>query len=424
MSELEVKCVERFMGTNVSYAYAVKAGPWIFLTGHEPVDFQRGMPSEVSGHPGFPSFGVPRLRREADYILDRMQAVLREFGSDLPNGVRLDQYYTNVNAVDPYHLSRKARFGEYIPPSTSVIMDRLFGGSSNISASLIAVVPGDDWQVTRVKTTGINAPQTSGFAPAITCNEFVFVAGQMASDEGGLDTTAHMPEHSRWHGSEIRLQTHYVIRERLEPALRGAGSSLKQSVKAQVYIQSLDAFPDFVQVWQEYFGDIPCAVTVVPTKDFNVVGGIIEINLLALKDDATRRKQVVHADVPAMASYGPCVKVGEFLFPSGLMAIGADGNTVGASRSAEFTALAYSGWVQAETVFSFAEAFCAEAGTTMRSLVRGQYFVTDVREFSGISAAWASRYGKQPHPFLVAQVPGQLPAPDATMMADFWIYLE
>jgi hypothetical protein len=53
MSGLEVKCVERFMGTNLSYAYGVKAGPWIFLTGHEPIDFERGLPSEVSGHPGF-----------------------------------------------------------------------------------------------------------------------------------------------------------------------------------------------------------------------------------------------------------------------------------------------------------------------------------------------------------------------------------
>jgi enamine deaminase RidA (YjgF/YER057c/UK114 family) len=424
MSKLEVRSVERFLGTGTNYAYAIKAGPWIFLTGHEAIDFEKGIPGDVAGHPGFPSYGLPRFRREGDYILARLRKILREFGSDLSNGVRLDQFYKHITAVDPYHLSRKANFGDYIPPSTSVIMNRLLVGSTNISTSLIAVVPGKDWEVTRVKTAGINAPASSGFAPAITCNEFVFVAGQMASDAEGLDPRAHMPEHSRWHGSEIRLQTHYLIKDRLEPALKGAGSSLKQSVKAQVYIQSgLDAVPDFIQVWNEYFADIPCALTVVPTANFNTIGGIIEINLIALKDGASRRKEVVTADVPKMASYGPCVRVGEFLFPSGLLAIGTDGHIVGGSSSADFTAVAHAGAIQAETVLSYAEAHCKAAGTSMQNMLRAQYYVTDVRDFAGISSAWVTRYGKQPHPFVVVEVPDDMGAPHAVLTADFWIYL-
>jgi enamine deaminase RidA (YjgF/YER057c/UK114 family) len=425
MPKLEVKSVEKFLGTNINYAYAIKAGPWIFLTGHEAIDFESGVPGEVAGHPGFPSFGLPRFRREGDYILNRIRKTLREFGSDLPNGVRLDQFYKNINAVDPYHLSRQANFGGYIPPSTSVIMDQLLCGSTNISTSMIAIVPGKDWAVTRINTAGINAPPSSGFAPSITCNEFVFVAGQMASDAGGLDPKAHMPEHSRWHGSEIRLQTHYLIKDRLEPALKGAGSSLKQSVKAQVYIQEgLDAFPDFLHVWNEYFAEIPCALTVVPTTDFNTKGGIIEINLIALKDGATRRKEVIKADVPAMASYGPCVKVGEFVFPSGLMAIGPDGYVVGGSRSDDFTTVAHAGAIQAETVYGYAEAYCKAAGTSMQNVVRAQYYTRDARDFSGIASAWIARYGKQPHPFVVVEVPDDLPAPNAAFIADFWIYAD
>jgi hypothetical protein len=33
------------IGTPISYAYAVKAGPWIFLTGHEAFDFESGIPT-------------------------------------------------------------------------------------------------------------------------------------------------------------------------------------------------------------------------------------------------------------------------------------------------------------------------------------------------------------------------------------------
>jgi hypothetical protein len=71
-------------------------------------------------------FGRPRSRREGDFILHRMRRILREFGSDLGNGVRLDQYYPSPAAVDPYHLARHAEFGDYIPPSTSVVMERCF----------------------------------------------------------------------------------------------------------------------------------------------------------------------------------------------------------------------------------------------------------------------------------------------------------
>src|SRR5947208_6124721 len=50
------------------------------------------------------------------------------------------------------------------------------------------------------------------------------------------------------------------------------------------------------------------AVTVVPTKSFATVGGIIEINLIALTNAATREKQVIETDIPGMAAYGPCIR--------------------------------------------------------------------------------------------------------------------
>ena len=54
--------------------------------------------------------------------------------------------------------------------------------------------------------------------------------------------------------------------------------------------------------WNLYYADIPCAVTVVPTKSFATVGGIVEINLIALTNGAACRKQVVETDIPGMGS--------------------------------------------------------------------------------------------------------------------------
>jgi hypothetical protein len=119
----------------------------VFLNGHEAFDFERGFSADVEGPPGNRLSGRPPLRREADYLLRRMRRILKEFGTDLPNAVRVDQYYTMGPAVSAYHLARFAEFGTYIPPSTSIIMERCFTARTNIHTSMIAVVPGQDYDV-------------------------------------------------------------------------------------------------------------------------------------------------------------------------------------------------------------------------------------------------------------------------------------
>jgi enamine deaminase RidA (YjgF/YER057c/UK114 family) len=424
---LEIRAVENLLGTPVSYAYAVKAGPWLFLTGHEAFDWRTGaIDAAVAGPAGYPLFGPRhRSRREADFIFGRMRGVLGEFGSDFAHSVRLDQYYPNPRAVAAYHLARHDAFADYIPPSTSVVIERCFGGRSTISTSLIAVAPEAGYEIRKVDPPGVASAPSSGFVPAVVCDEFVFVAGQMAHNPGtGLDPRAAVPEHAAWAGIPIRRQTEFLILEKLTPALAASGSSLAQSVKAQIYLADIADMPDCLDVWHQYFADIPCAITVVPTKSFATVGGIIEINLIALTDGARRRKETIAADIPGLASFGPCLRVGEFLFPSGLMAIGAEGSIAGAALSPDFPGLAHAGYAQAETIYRYAEALCRAAGTAMDRLLRAQYFVADIAAFPGIALAWSSRYGNRPHPFVAVQTPPAMPAAGAALIADFWIATE
>jgi len=163
-------------------------------------------------------------------------------------------------------------------------------------------------------------------------------------------------------------------------------------------------------------------ITVVPAKDYATTEGMVEINLIALKTGATRRKQVVAVDLPALATLGPCVRAGELVFPSGLLPVGADGAVPMAGQAAAFDAVALAGQVQGALLMSYAEAACKAVGVTMRNVVRAQYFMTDMREFAGVAAAWSDRYGKAPHPFSSIQVPGPLPPSGAVVTADFWIY--
>jgi enamine deaminase RidA (YjgF/YER057c/UK114 family) len=422
-SPLIVKSVEHLVGSAASFAYAVKAGPWIFLNGHEAFDFEHGLAAEVEGPPGNRLSGRPPLRREADYILRRMRSILKEFGSDLPNAVRVDQYYTMGAAVSAYHLARFAEFGGYIPPSTSIIMERCFAARTNTHTSMIAVVPGPDWTVEKFTLPG-QAISASGYNPAVAANDFVFVAGNMATREDGtLGPNVYVPPTRNWGGeTAFRRQVHYVIKERLEPSLKAAGSALGHCLKAQAYIRGVENFPDFLDVWSQYFRDIPCAVTLAPAKDYATTESMLEINLIALKNGATRRKQVVETGIPAAATFGPCVRAGELVFPSGLMAIGGDGRVPGADNAMAFEALSLAGQTQGAMLLSYGQAVCAAVGVTMANVMRAQYFLTDIRDFAGLSTAWSDRYGRQPHPFACVQVPGPLPAAGASIIGDFWVY--
>ena len=82
----------------------------------------------------------------------------------------------------------------------------------------------------------------------------------------GLDPKAYRPPNALWNGTDIRLQTEFLITGRLRPGLEAGGSSLKNAIKAQVYLTDINDLPEFMDVWNSHFADSPCALTVVATK--------------------------------------------------------------------------------------------------------------------------------------------------------------
>ena len=276
------RTTEHLVGSAVNYAYAVKAGPFVFLNGHEGYDFSGGAVPAVEGPAGFPEYGTPGLRREADFIFGRMERVLKSFGTDFAHSVRLDQYYTEANAVRAYHLARFAALGKYVPPSTSIITERCFGGKSAMTTSLVAVLPDPQWEIKGVYPEGSRVSPFSGYAPAVVANDFVFAAGAGPDEKDMLDTDPPQGPHRRW-GSvlPIRRQTESALK-RIEGTLKAAGTSLANCLKAQVHIAGEENFPDFLDVWNEHVGTSPAALTVTPAKGFASMEMILEINLILL----------------------------------------------------------------------------------------------------------------------------------------------
>jgi len=94
-----------------------------------------------------------------------------------------------------------------------------------------------------------NAPKAIGpYSQAIVANGFAFVSGQIALDPA----TGQIVE------GGIREQTHRVLAS-IKALLEASGSSLRQVVKATVYLKDLDEFAVMNEVYSEYFADHPPA---------------------------------------------------------------------------------------------------------------------------------------------------------------------
>jgi enamine deaminase RidA (YjgF/YER057c/UK114 family) len=418
---ITIRTTEHLIGGAVNHAYAVKAGPFVFLNGHEGFDFAAGVVPAVAGAPGFPDYGKPGLRREADYVLDRMGHILTSIGTDFAHAVRLDQYYTDADAVRAYHLARFAAFGKYIPPSTSMITEGCFGARSSMTTSLVAVLPDPQWEVQGIYPKDAAFFAYSGYAPAVVANEFVFAAGSGPDVKDVRGTDPPGGPHYLW-STELPIRRHAESAlKKIASTLDAAGTSLANCVKAHVHVAGAENVPDFIDVWNAHVGSTPAALTVTPAKAFSAVEIVVSINAILLKDGARRRKEIVPADIPEMASYSPAVRAGELVFSPGLLPITREGTVAGLSQGDHFPGLCLKSQLQANTLYEHAEAIAKAAGTTMRNLVRVNYWVSDIREFPGVALAWTGRYGNAPHPFACVVTP-KLPAPGATVMADFWFY--
>src|ERR1051325_11686329 len=87
----------------VRYAPGVRAGRWVFATGHKgTAEFTGRMASEVVDAAA-PRHGAPRHKKEARRIFANLDAVLAAGGAERSHAVRIDQYYAGARAVDAYH---------------------------------------------------------------------------------------------------------------------------------------------------------------------------------------------------------------------------------------------------------------------------------------------------------------------------------
>jgi len=413
----------------IRYAPGIRAGRWVFATGHKgTADFRSGMAPEVLEAEA-PRHGLPKHKKEALRIFANFARVLKAGGSDRNHVVRVDQYYSYGQVVPAYHEVRRRFFGGHVPPSTSNLHQRFLLAGQDMEVQLMAVVPGKDFSPVQHRPKDLPVHASSGYSPVLTCGDYVFVAGQTAealkAGEGPIDPAARLLPGHLWKGTPIKLETEFVIARKLVPALAAVGNTLDEVVKAQVYLRDIDDIPKFNEVWAAHFPRTPPATTIITTSNpgFICETGRIEINTISVRRGGRTKKQPIDAGVPMpFAGQMQAIRAGDLLFLGGLMATDASGALAAAARSDPRQP--YFGspvQLQMEHMLAQAQRICRKAGTSLANVVRVQQFHTDLADFNAAWHVWDRHLPGQFLPFSAIEVPA-LGVPRAVVMLDLWVY--
>jgi enamine deaminase RidA (YjgF/YER057c/UK114 family) len=414
----------------VKFAQGMKAGSWVFATGVMAQDFKTGIAADVLSERA-PHAGLPKREKEAQRIFENIDAVLRAAGTDRTNLVRTDQYYTTVKAVPPYQQTRRQFLAGRIPPSTSIAQQALLLPGADMNIQALGIIPKPGFEVTHLKHEALAGRPTSGYSPALTVGDFVFIPGITSlaiGDEprrNGVAAAALMTEGTQWAGQPIKLETEFIITKRMVQSLALAGVTPDDVVHAQVYLTDPGDYSAFNEVWTRHFSKSPPTLDIIPCIPHGLApyDGKIEINVLALRPGGATRRQTIDAGVPtAFRNQPQATRVGDLLFMSGLMAFDGQGFAPSAAADPRQPQFSSSPELQAEFIIGNIEKLCAAAGTPLSNVVRVLQFHTDIREFYPVYKVWERKLGGRPVPFSAVEVPAPLPIPGASLLIEAWAY--
>ena len=257
-----------------NYTEAFRAGGLVFAAGQLPTDFRTGIPPEARTDPAFPYYGSD-IKKRTHYVLRNLARTFEAAGSSLDHIVKAQVFLEDLDEFDAFDEVWKEYFRN--PPARTTVGTRgLLVRDAMIEIDLIGYVPGE----VECGAVASDAPQPlANYTEAYRVGDYVFAAGQLPSDfRTGIPAEARTDPAFPYYGSDIKKRTRYVL-DNLARTFAAAGSSLDDVIKAQVFLQDLNDFNAFDEVWKEYFATPP-ARTTVGTTGLLVADAMIEIDLI------------------------------------------------------------------------------------------------------------------------------------------------
>ena len=260
-----------------SYAEAFVIGDLVFAAGHLASDFKTGVPEAARKHPNFPFYGSD-IKLQTRYVLEDLKRTFAAAGTSLEHVVKAQVFLTDLTHFAAFDEVWKEYF-PVPPPRTTIGTPELLVRDTLVEIDLIAYVPRDGLRH-RVVTSGGPKP-LANYSEAVVIGDFVFAAGQLPTDfSTGIDPSARRHDNFPFYGSDIKLQTRFVLAN-LKRTFEAAGSGLDKVVKAQVFLTDLSDFAGFDEVWREFFA-VPPPRTTIGTSGLLIKDALIEIDLIGV----------------------------------------------------------------------------------------------------------------------------------------------
>ncbi|MCY4385947.1 MAG: RidA family protein [Desulfurellaceae bacterium] len=411
----------------VAYSPAVKAGPFVFISGQLASDFKTGIPPEAAINPNFPNHGL-NIERQASYIADNLRLTLEAAGSSLEQCVSLTLYHTDAHELHGAAQVLRQTFGAMgVPPHTSVILEELPVPDCTLEVDLVGFVSETGQRPEIIQAASLPQPVIQGlngqalYQYGVKAGEFIFTTGMTATDfSAGVAPEAQVDPNFPYYAESARLQTEYIL-EAQQAVLQAAGASLADVVKAEVYMTDIRDFYRLEQIWKKYFPTDPPARTTAPVSDLGVPGLRIAINLIAYSPQGGPAKRTIRTDAaPIPLAHEPqAVQAGPFLFFSGQMATDyRTGIPAEARIDPNFPYYASAAEKGINYVVKNIDAICAAAGTSRDYLLRRRGFYTDFGEFFTSFVTWAESFPNDPPASTTVRVPGPLLVPGCKVVID------
>jgi enamine deaminase RidA (YjgF/YER057c/UK114 family) len=431
------------------YTPAIKAGGWLFVSGHLASDYQEGgIPAEAKSEN--PNLGN-QLGLQSKYIMKNLAATVAAAGRDInKDSVRIWQWFTSPYptmdefkvgntwpriSITPYLDERNVHIQDPRPASTGMGIKELLVKDTIVEVDLICV-DDDEESVGFGVPDGVPSP-LAGYSPAIRRGDWIFLAGEIPVDwKGDYESPINLGEPSAlarearinpyvWYGSEIEKQTEYTL-WKLSKIAEAAGTTLSRTVKADVYIGDPSDYEGMEKVWKRWFPENPPARCVIPYMGLGGKGSRVEIALTLLANDSKKVIETIHTDkAPKPFSHEPqAVKVDNLLFLSQQMPCDENGVLApGLSRNPNYPYYGQPSKDQMAYMMKNIAAICEAAGSSLENVVRRACFHDHGENFPAAVAEWASYFpGLKPCSTTMV-LGGPLVVPGAHTLLDIIAYV-
>ena len=96
---------------------AVKAGPYLFLSGQLATDFKNGLAPQASIDPNFP-YHKNQARLEAQYIINKVSSICEDSGTSIENLIKRRVHYVDITDIPDTEDLWVDKLGDKMPAST------------------------------------------------------------------------------------------------------------------------------------------------------------------------------------------------------------------------------------------------------------------------------------------------------------------